>query len=252
MYRNVVSLFALVAIAVLLGVAGAQEEEQPESYIYATYFECDVSMQWRVDEIAKTVYAPVYDAAVEEGTINAWGWLAHHTGGKWRRIIYYVAPSMDSLLDAQDKLSDAVAEKNGPATREVGRICNSHDDYVWKRVAGSGMNQDRGGAGFSVYMDCDMSREERADEIVQSVMAPVYDRHVQEGHLVSWGWNSHFIGGKWRRLATTTAKDVKSLLKARAAVMQEISEKHGEAMKEFGEICGAHQDYIWEIQLETP
>ena len=109
-----------------------------------------------------------------------------------------------------------------------------------------------GGAGFSVYMVCNMAQEDRADEIVSTVMAPVYDRYVSEGKLVSWSWHSHLIGGKVRRLAVTSAKDFKSLLKARGEIMGELLDNQGEAMKELSSICPSHQDYMWEIQLETP
>jgi hypothetical protein len=32
---------------------------------------------------------------VEDGAITGWGWLAHHTGGTWRRIRYHNATSLD-------------------------------------------------------------------------------------------------------------------------------------------------------------
>jgi len=34
--------------------------------------------------------------------VSAWGWLAHHTGGKWRRGLYRTAPTIDGLLDSGD------------------------------------------------------------------------------------------------------------------------------------------------------
>jgi hypothetical protein len=79
--RILISLAALVPVAFLSTGAIAQDEkEAPESYIYASYFVCDVTKQDRADEIVRTKDAPVYDAAVKDGTITGWGWLAHHTG----------------------------------------------------------------------------------------------------------------------------------------------------------------------------
>jgi hypothetical protein len=37
--------------------------------------------------------APILDGLVEDGTILAWGWLKHHTGGDWRRIRYHQLPA---------------------------------------------------------------------------------------------------------------------------------------------------------------
>ena len=64
----------------------------------------------RADEIVKSAYAPFYDAAVEDGTLNSWGWLAHHTGGKWRRLLYYTAHGLEALIDAPDAIREKIAE----------------------------------------------------------------------------------------------------------------------------------------------
>jgi hypothetical protein len=252
MLRGVRYATALALIAMVPAVAFAQKEEEevPRPYIYATYFECDPTGEWRADEVVETVYAPVYDAAVEAGAITGWGWMAHHTGGKWRRILYRVAPSVDALLDSMETISEKVQEKNEPASRELGRICGAHDDYIWQQAAGSS-GPERGEAGFSVYMICDMAREERADELVETVFGPVYDKHVAEGKLVSWGWLSHLVGGEWRRLATMSAADHKTLLSVRGQIIEELG-KNEAAMTEFSSICMAHQDYMWDIKQETP
>ena len=92
----------ILAVLCLPAVARAQDEEAKTSYVYATYFQCEVSKQWRADEIANSVFAPAYNAAVEDGTISSWGWLAHHTGGHWRRVLYYTAPGVDALLVLRD------------------------------------------------------------------------------------------------------------------------------------------------------
>ena len=49
-----------------------------------------------------------------------------------------------------------------------------------------------------------------------------------------------------------TATDTKALFAARSAIFKEIYEKAEPAMDEFGEICGSHQDYLWNIVHETP
>lgn len=252
MNRGFVCLTAL-ALACCVSVAAAQEEPAPpKQFVYGTYFVCDMNEQWRVDEIYASVIAPVYDAAVQDGTITAWGWLAHHTGGQWRRVAYVMAPTLEGLLDAQAALVAGVEKKNANAQREIGRICGAHEDYIWRQVVGTSTEEGRGKAGFSVYFDCDMTREDRADEIVETVLAPIYERYVEEGHLTSWGWLSHVVGGTWRRLATMTGKDHKAVLAARAKILEEIGEKQKAAGEEFSAICGSHADYMWNIELETP
>jgi hypothetical protein len=253
MSKIATSVFVLVVLLLVPAPALGQGEEEktvPRPYIYATYFHCEPTGEWRADEIIETLHAPIYNAAVEEDTLAGWGWMAHHTGGKWRRLLYRVSTSIEGLLDAQEMTIKKVREKSQQASLELGRICNAHDDYIWQQVTGSS-GDERGAAGFSMYLACDMAKEERADELVKTVFAPVYDKHVGEGKLVSWGWMSHVVGGKWRRLATMTAADHKTILAVRANIIEELG-KNEAAMEEFSSICTSHQDYMWDIKMEVP
>jgi hypothetical protein len=247
----------LVVLAMLLAplAARGQEKEPASVFIYATYFYCDVTGQDLVDEVAKTVYAPVYNAAVDDGTILSWGWMAHHVGGKWRRLLYRSAPSIDAVLAGADKIGEKIDENTPEAAGQVGRICNSHDDYIWRQVAGSAGEkgvQHRGKVGFSTYLVCDMAKEERADQLMHDVIAPIFSRYVTEGKLTSWGWMEHIVGGQYRRLESITAKDYPTLMPARGAMIEELTKNHKEASTEFDSICNSHQDYLWDTQQEKP
>ena len=84
--RIPMTLLALLALVPFAAIA--QEDESPKPFVYATYMNCDADKQWMVDAVVKDVYKPVYDKAVEDGVLLGWGWLAHHTGGEWRRLLY--------------------------------------------------------------------------------------------------------------------------------------------------------------------
>ena len=73
---------------------------------------------------------------------------------------------------------------------------------------------------------------------------------VEDGKLTTWGWLSHVIGGKIRRLQTMTASDIGALLKAREEAIDTIYAEESEAGAEFSEICGNHLDYVWNIVHE--
>lgn len=251
--KNYIVLAGLVAFSTnALAQEEEAKEEGPSMFTYATYFYCDVTGQDRVDEIVKSTWAPVYDKLVEEGKMSGWGWLAHHTGGKWRRIQYHQAPSVEALLDAQEEMGKRFdASVDDALDTEFGKICNAHDDYIWAVEAGSA-GDNRGKAGFSVYYECNESKEERADEIFKNDFAPLLNKYVAAGKLTSWGWQSHWVGGKYRRLQTMTAADHKALLKARGELLDEMYAEDSAAGKEFTEICGSHADYMWDIQLEKP
>ena len=252
--KRLILVISLILFASIPLMVVAQEEEAEEAtpvFSYATYFYCPVSKQDAADEVVKTKFAPIYNAAVEAGTINSWGWLAHNTGGKWRRILYYTATGVEAMVDAGSALNQAIDDALGD-DNTFGESCPSHDDYIWQSDnVGSG-GEERGEAGFSVYFFCDQSKEDRADEIVSESFAPIYDKQVEDGKIASWGWLEHFVGGKIRRLLTITGASHKTNLAARAEAIEAVFGDDNEAGAEFGSICTDHVDYMWDIQIEKP
>jgi hypothetical protein len=249
---KLVTAVSILALAAPLALAAQEAEKPAENYIYATYFYCNTATQEQADELIMKNTAPIYDAAVADGTITRWGWLAHHTGGKWRRVQYHASNSIEGLLTAQETLQERM-EAAGVANDGFAEICGAHDDYIWKTEAGNTLDVTRGKAALSVYEVCDTNREERALEIVKTVFAPVLDKAVADGKLTSWGWNSHILGGEYRALQLMSAKDFPSLMKARAEIIETIYGDGDNAVaNEYSEICGSHADYLWEIQHEKP
>lgn len=243
-------------IACLLPLLAAAQEQSQISYAYATYFVCHPEGESRADEIIRTSFKPHYDAAVEHGDIQGWTWMQHFVGGKWRRVLVLIAGDINSLLDASGALGEIISANTPEAGRAFSAICDSHEDYIWQTVAGVGgvaITEQRGAAGFSTYMECDMAKEERADELVREVFAPIYNRHLGENGLTSWNWLTHNVGGEWRRALIMGASDHKLLMKKRAELIAEFGNRKVErAFKEFNEICGRHQDYMWDILIQTP
>ena len=120
-------------------------------------------------------------------------------GTKKMRLLVIMAPDMDSLLDASGALGEIISDRTPEAGRAFSQICSSHEDYIWQAVEGIGSGEpteQRGAAGFSIYMSCDMNREDRADELFRDVIAPVFNKHVGDGELTSWNWLQQFVGGK--------------------------------------------------------
>jgi len=242
-----ISLLAL-AISAPVGLSAEEEKDEKDTYIYATYFYCKTATQDKADELIKKNTAPIYDAAVADGTISAWGWTSHHTGGKWRKIQYHMSDSVAGLLAAQETLAKRADEAAGGVDDGFSEICGAHDDYIWKVESGSGITDERASAGLSVYHVCNIAGEERADEIVEKVFAPVYNKAIADGKIKSWGWSSHVIGGKYRRLGTMTGANFADLLKARGEILDAIyGDGENAEANEFSEICGSHSDYLWEI-----
>ena len=240
---------ALQSCLLLIAAGTVHAADEPaEAYVYGTYAVCDLTGQERADEIFMQLDKPIYDAAVADGTLSSYSYYAHHTGGKWRRGTFLVAPSIAALLDAQAKVSEQIDAKNADLNAEASMICNAHEDYIWRSVAGNAGNTEPGKAVFSVYFVCD-SRESQADAIVTQVFAPVYDKLVDDGKLTSWGYLEHIVGGHVRRIATMSAADMKSLLAARSEINQALTDNPlGDT---FTGICSAHEDYMWEVKAAS-
>ena len=249
------SLLGVSTLALAIGAPAAliadEHEKKEDTYIYATYFYCNTSKEKMADEYVAKHSAPIYDAAVADGTINAWGWMRHHTGGKWRRIQYHTSNTVEGLLAAQETVGKRMDEAMGDSDDDMSRYCSAHDDYIWQAVAGGDGTAERGNVGISVYHVCSMAEEERIDELHKKVVEPWLEKAASEGKLTSWGWNSHVFGGKYRRLATMTGPDFATLLKARAEIIAGIygEEGHPEAA-EFDKLCTSHSDYMWEVVHE--
>ncbi len=255
MNKSIIVAF-LLPLTFLAGSVLAQDQGSQSSYAYATYFVCSPDGESRADEIINSSFKPHYDAAVEHGDILSWTWMQHFVGGEWRRVLVIIAADIDSLLDASGALGEIISDQTPEAGRAFSGICSSHEDYIWQTVEGVGsaaVTVPRGAAGFTVYMKCDLNREEQADELFASVVGPVFDRHVGEGELTSWNWLKQHVGGKWRRILILGAADHKTLMATREAIHADFSErKVDRAVKQINEICGEHQDYMWDILVQTP
>jgi hypothetical protein len=251
-------IFWTVTMAVLIGLSGtaySQDSATQIAYGYVTYFECDAGREFRADEIIERSFKPHYDAAVTDGQIVQWSWLTHFVGGKWRRALVLTASNIDDLLASAGALGEVIEEATPEAGRVFTEICPVHEDYIWQSSPGIGgaVGTGRGDVGFSIYMDCDMNREERADELMRETLGPIYDAHVESGSLTGWNWLTHSVGGPYRRLLSMTGESHNAMMRARDALIEDFRTGRAErAYEQFNEICPDHQDYMWDIRFETP
>ena len=249
--------WAIFTLLLLFPVSAGTQTQTPRlAYVYVTYFECNPATEARADEIIARSYAPHYNAAVEHGDILGWSWLAHFVGGKWRRALVLNAADMDSVLDASGALGEIIEESTPEAGRAFSETCPVHEDYIWQATDGLSSTLDGNAAGavrFSMYMQCDMADEDRTDELMREHIAPIYNRKVAEGELGGWAILQHNLGGQWRRLLTMSADDHRSLMRTRAAIVEEVAGGRTErALRQINEACPLHQDYLWDVQIQTP
>jgi hypothetical protein len=232
----------------------AQDSALP--YIYGTYFECDPAREARADALMRDAFAPIYDQRLADKRLTAWGWLAHNLGGHWRRVSYVVAPSRAAVLEAQSSLVKDLGARRTKALAEFNAICPTHDDYIWRGVVSSQAApqtaQARPPAGYSIYYECGIGRQSRADTLVMEALAPIWNRYVKSGGFRSWTWFEHSIGGKYRRLLVLDGASHGAILASTDSVIADVAKERPAEGREFGEICPSHQDYLWDIQIAKP
>lgn len=245
------------AAILLLGLAStacvAQDDDDgPAAFTYATYYVCDVATQGNMDAVVESVEKPVFDKWVKDGKLLAWGYLTHFTGGRWRRVQYHSSPTLADALKNQNDIFNEIYADNQQAGQTRSDACEAHDDYIWALNQGSQAGMDRGEVGLSVYYVCDLNRQERADDIWAQANAPALNKLQEEGKIASWGWSSHLLGGRFRRLQTITGADYASVIQANGALVQYSQDGDRALGEEFNDICGSHADYLWNIVHEAP
>lgn len=229
----------------LLAPAVAAQEETP-TVIFGIYYRCAQGTEARADDIVRNVFGPVLQKHVDAGHMTGWVWLAHAQGGAWRRVLATVGTDVGVMMDTRDAIVDEITSQHADAAQELGTVCGSHDDYIWTSIATSTPDPDAVGlATLSTYYSCDMSREARTNQIFQEVLAPLYEKHREMGHLATWGFYAHRSGGIFRRLETFSGVDHKTLMNMQQAIYEEAQANNALAMNELRQICSWHQDYMW-------
>jgi hypothetical protein len=249
---KITSPIRLLAIAALLpAAADAQEDAAPAGYAYSTYYVCDQATQGNMDSLIAANEAEVFDRWVEEGRLLSWGYLAHFTGGEWRRAQYHVSRTMAEALENQAEIFQEIYADNRAGGQARAEACAAHEDYLWALSQGSPEGTERGSVSLSVYFTCSVADQQRADDIFTEVFAPRLEQYREDGRIASWGWLSHVLGGAHRRAQTITGDDYAEVAAVRLELARDVNSEHPAVGREFAEICSSHVDYLWDIVHET-
>lgn len=104
------------------------EQARPGSGM-STYYVCSIGRESRADEIMRETFAPIVNRHVGEGALSSWSWLAHDTGGGFRRAFVIDAVDGPTLFAHRDALIADLQEAAESA--EFNEICDYHVDYQW-------------------------------------------------------------------------------------------------------------------------
>ncbi len=236
-----------VAVGMMLITSSAVAQDTTQTVVFGQYYRCNQGQEARADEIVRESLGPIVQQHIDAGDFTGWLWLSHEHGGPWRRVLAVLGTDLGLMIDARTQIGEEFAGEHADAAAELGTICPGHDDYIWIGIATSPVNPDAlaGPASLSTYYACDQSREGRTNEIFEEVLAPLYQKHMDMGHIASWGFYAHRSGGIFRRLGTFSGADHKTLLTMENAILTEAGETNPLAMNEFRQICNWHVDYMW-------
>ena len=237
-----------VALAVgMMLLASSAVAQDANPLVFGMYYRCNQAREAQADDVVWNVLGPIAQKHVDAGDLSAWGWLSHRQGGAWRKGFFTVGTDRDVMMDVRGQIFQEFLGEHTEAAAEMNTACPSHDDYIWTGIATSPLNPDAplGQVSISTYYACDMSREDRTNEIFEEVLAPLYQKHMDLGHVASWGFYAHRSGGRFRRLETFSGADHKTLLNMQDAIFDEAFQTNALAMQEFYQICDSHTDYMW-------
>ena len=106
---------------------------------------------------------------------------------------------------------------------------------------------------YATYFWCDAGLEGPADDYVMR-NGEIYDKMVEDGDILGWGWMSHHTGGLWRRLRWHQTDSLEGVIAATDAMAAAVEEKYGEdddAGLGFSKACPRHVDYVWQVENGT-
>lgn len=244
--RTIRTLVLTAAVGLVATAAAAQQAPPP--FTMATYYRCDYVRQAKADTVFRQVMGPALDRQVQAGNLTGWGFSSHRIGGAWRRMETMTAPTLAKLIAAQEAYQ-ADLDKNPKAAAEFDAICGSHDDYIWNRVLGSAPTPSAPAPAFSYSRYYGCSDEATADMVMETTFAGIMNKHLAAGHISSWGWLSHNMGGTIRRVLNWAGPNLMAVLNAEEMVSSEMG-AHG-MWGSFSNACNTHSDYAWRSEARS-
>jgi hypothetical protein len=231
--------------------AATAQQTPPPPLTMSTYYRCDLAKEARADTLFKQVLAPALERQVKAGHLTGYGFSSHAIGGGWRRLEYLTATSLDHLIAGRTAYYDDL-EKNAPKGQaEFDAICGSHDDYIWQEGLASKDNPAAPPAPYSYsrYTSCDQSKEGEADLIMEAAFSPVMNKPLAAGHITSWAWLVHNMGGPVRRILLWRGADLLSVLKAEEMISNDMAANG--LYSAFTAACSGHSDYVWKVEAAS-
>jgi hypothetical protein len=151
LYPAVLVLTALTAFAIPTA-ALAQEEEPDPPVLRLSFFMCDLSggNGDAIQEEIETRDMPIWNALVDEGKVESYGYFFHWWADEWNVGLYTIAPTIQAIVDATMEAGDRLEAQYGEnAPSAMGEHCPHHRDGFYTMGPNTDMDDEEAAAGGS-------------------------------------------------------------------------------------------------------
>ncbi|CAN5785851.1 hypothetical protein BH20GEM1_BH20GEM1_01440 [soil metagenome] len=154
MSRSLLAVLALVALAAIAvpGKALAQEEAPDPPVLRLSFFMCDLGggNGDAITEEIETQQMPIWNALVNEGMVESYGYFFHWWADEWNVGIYTIAPTLQAIIDASDEAGNRMEAQYGEdAPSAIADACPHHRDGFYTMGPNTDMDEEAGAAGGS-------------------------------------------------------------------------------------------------------
>jgi len=144
------TLLALAAVGLLAApmAALAQEEEADPPVLRLSFFMCDFRGDngEAVEEELTTRVIPVWNALVDEGRVEQYGYFYHWWADEWNVGIYTLAESIQAIIDAEEEAGNRLEAQYGDGPSPFFEACPHHRDGFYTMGPNTGMDRAAGGS----------------------------------------------------------------------------------------------------------
>lgn len=141
------ALAAVTALALPL-TAVAQEEEPDPPVLRLSFFMCNLGSGNgdAVEEELTTRVIPVWNALVDEGRVQQYGYFFHWWADEWNVGIYTLAESIQAIIDAEEEAGNRLEAQYGEGPSPFFEACPHHRDGFYTMGPNTEMNRAAGGS----------------------------------------------------------------------------------------------------------
>ncbi|HEY7472676.1 MAG TPA: hypothetical protein VIE68_10065 [Gemmatimonadota bacterium] len=124
-------LATLAAVALPMNAFAQETEEEAPPVLRLSFFMCDLSggKGDAIQEEIETRQMPIWNAIVDEGTVDSYGVFFHWWADEWNVGIYTIAPTLQAIIDAADEAGERMDAQYGENAPSVfATACPHHRD----------------------------------------------------------------------------------------------------------------------------